>query len=272
MCVDGMDLVELAVAKLIPAPSQWPEFYDWAHAEFDLTDASWIPAGGVWIIFGQVIQDERWSGSKPYGKMLHAIYLLAYALRDDYIPQWHARGDYLNLAMSADNNYHGPFYSRFINDSGDTGATAETGRFLARDRTDYQCAIFDANRPNSSNPAVRAGVMVHESWHHWQYKYDWEGDHLTGGKIAEGREGDYYYRHGSGAFDFGQLWNYDLTPPMRFHSPYQIEAEFYADLAEHSFGWVPISVADSARSQGNNLLANRFHNGTSYRIGQPRPF
>jgi hypothetical protein len=270
MCIDGMGMADLAVDRLIPAPSQWPEFYDWAHEEFDLTDGSWVPAGGVLRIFGITLQDERWNGSKPYGKMIHSIYLLAYALRDDYIPQWHARLDYLNSAMSADNDYHGPFYSRFIS-SGDAGATAVTGRVAARDRTDYKCQIFDLGA-GGDDPAARAGAIVHESWHHWQYKYDWEGDHLTGGRIKAGQEGDYYYRHGSGAFDFGTLWRYDLSAPMRFHSPYQIEAEFLADLAEHSFGWIPLIVKDSARVGGNSLLANRFFNGTNYRIGQPRPF
>lgn len=269
MCIDGMGMNDLAVNRLIPTPSQWPEFYDWAHAAFDLSDSSWVPAGGVLRIFNQTILDERWNGSKPYGKMIHAIYLLAYALRDDYIPQWHARLDYLSAAMSADNNYHGPFYSRFIN-SGDSYATSMTGRVAARDWTDYKCPIFDRGS-GGDDPAVRAGTIVHEGWHHWQYKYRWKGDHPTGGNI-DGPEGDYYYRHGSGAFDFGTLWTYDLSSPIRFHSPYQIEAEFLADLAEHSFGWVPLSVIDSARNQGNLLLRKAFFNIARYRIGQPRPF
>lgn len=260
MCIDGMGMVELAVDRLMPGPSEWPEFHDWAHDAFQLTDDSWDPAGG----------HERWNGSKPYRKMLHSIYLLAYALRDDYIPQWHARNDYLDAARSADNRYHGPFYSRFIS-SGDAGATAQTGRVAARDRTDYKCQIFDLGR-TGDDPGVRASAIVHEGWHHWQYKYRWQDHHLTGGKIKPGTEGDYYYRHGSGAFDFGALWGYDLSPPLRFHSPYQVGTEYLADLAEHSFGWVPLAVKDSARNNGNTLLADRFHNGTSYRIGQPRPF
>src|SRR5262249_54051869 len=105
MCVDGMTMCELAVDRLIPAPSHWPEFYSWAHDAFDLSDDSWDPAGG----------SETWNGSKPYGKMIHAIYLLTYALRDEYVLQWHARNDYLSAARAADNSYHGPFYLRFIN-------------------------------------------------------------------------------------------------------------------------------------------------------------
>ena len=260
MCVDGMGMVDLAMNRLIPAPSQWPEFFEWAHSAFDMNDASWDPAGA----------GERWNGSKPYGKMINAIYLLAYALRDEYIPQWHARADYLEAARAADNAYHGPFYLRFADGAGE--ASADTGRTAARDRTDYHCQVFDKGSV-SDDPANRASVIVHEGWHHWQYKYGWEGTHLTGGNIKEGWEGDYYYRHGSGTFDFGTLWGYNLNSnPMRFHSPYQIGVEFDADLAEFSFSWIPVSVAQSARSFGNTRLANQFHNAVSYRIGQPRPF
>lgn len=261
MCTDGMVTVDRAVYLLIPAPSQWPEFYAWAHDAFALTDDSWDPAGG----------GSPGNGNLPYGKMFNAIYLLAYALRDEYIPQWHARNDYLSAARAIDNVYHGPFYMRFIN-SNASEAQSEVGRFAARDRTDYRCPLFNMGGP-SDDPANRASVIVHEGWHHWQYKYDWEGGHQTGGGISAGWDGDWYYRHGSGAFDFGTLWQYDLNSvPMRFHSPYQIAVEYDADLAEFPFGWVPLSVSQSARNFGNTRLVNQFKNRTSYRIGQPRPF
>lgn len=261
MCVDGMTMCELAVDRLIPAPSQWPEFYTWAHDAFDLSDDSWDPAGG----------NETWNGSKPYGKMIHAIYLLAYALRDEYVLQWHARDDYLSAARAADNSYHGPFYLRFINGQ-DAEASADTGRFAARDRTDYKCPVFD-NGGKSDDPANRASVMVHEGWHHWQYNYGWNGDHLHGGAITPGLDGDWYYLHKFWQFDFGQLWRYDLqSDPMRFHSPYQIGTEFDGDLAEFSYSWVPVVVQDQARYYGNTRLANQFKNRVTYRIGNPRPF
>ena len=261
MCVDGMTMAELAVDRLIPAPSQWPEFYSWAHDVFALTDDSWDPAGG----------EAQWNGSLPYGKMLHAIYLLAYALRDDYIPQWHARADYLNAARAADNNYHGPLYARFLNDS-DAEAQSDTGRFAARDRINFKCPLFD-RAGVSDDAANRASVMVHEAWHHWQHKYGWKTDHQFGGAITPGMEGDWYYFHGSGLFDFGTLWTFDAhSNPLRFHSPYQIAVEFDGDLAEYSFSWVPVIVQDQARYYGNTRLANQFKNRISYRIGNPRPF
>jgi hypothetical protein len=53
---------------------------------------------------------------------------------------------------------------------------------------------------------------------------------------------------------------------------YQIEAEFFADLAELAVPSVPSLITQTARDHGNILLANAFVNATPYRIGQPRPW
>jgi hypothetical protein len=261
MCTDGLNMVDAAVARLIPVPSQWPEFFSWAAGAFTLDqDDSWDPAG----------EAEPYLASLPYGKMINAIYLLAYALSDNYSLQWHARNDYLSAARAESNAYHGPFYLRFVDGSGE--ASSDTGRFAARDRTDIHCAVFNF-QGSSDDPANRASVLVHESWHHWQYAKGYKGDHFSGGEgdVAPGVEGDYYYFHRVSAFDFGVLWQYQLSP-LLFHSPYQVQCEFDADLAELSFGWVPIAVTQSARYYGNTRLALQFFNRPSYRIGQPRPF
>lgn len=261
MCKDGMSLAESAIWVRIPTEGQWPEFYRWARAAFDLTDDSWNPAGAA----------NPSDGNLPYGKMITSIYLLAYALRDEYIPQWHARADYLSAARAADNRYHGPFYCRFQN-SNASEARSETGRVAARDRINFRCPVFDVGGP-SDDPANRASVMVHEAWHHWQYKYDYDGVHQTGPSVANGLEGDWYYFHGSGVFDFGTLWVHDThAGSFRFHSPYQVAIEFDADLAEYSFGWIPTIVRQQARYYGNTRLATQCKNRIAYRIGDPRPF
>jgi len=259
MCTDGLGTVDAAVARLIPVPSQWPEFFSWAAGAFALDeDDSWDPAG----------EAEPWRASLPYGKMINAIYLLAYALSDDYWSQWHARNDYLSAARAESNAYHGPFYLRFVDGHGE--ATADTGRFLARDRTDMHCAVFNF-RGASDDPVNRASVLVHESWHHWQWEKGFVGDHLHGGDIDPDLDGDHYYFHPVSAFDFGVLWQYRLSP-LLFHSPYQVQCEFAADIAELSNDWVPIAVTQSARHFGNTRLALQFFKRPSYRIGQPRPF
>jgi hypothetical protein len=252
MCTDGLNMVDAAVASLIPVPSQWPEFFSWAAGAFTLDqDDSWDSAG----------EAEPYLASLPYGKMINTIYLLAYALSDNYSLQWHARNDYLSAARAAASNYHGPFYLRFVDGSGE--ASSDTGRFAARDRTDIHCAVFNF-QGSSDDPANRASVLVHESWHHWQYAKGYKGDHFSGGEgdVAPGVEGDYYYFHRVSAFDFGVLWQYQLSP-LLFHSPYQVQCEFDADLAELSFGWVPIAVTQSARYYGNTRLALQFFNRPS---------
>jgi hypothetical protein len=89
MCIDGLGMVDAAVARLIPVPSQWPEFYSWMAGAFTLDeDDSWNPA----------YESQPYLSSYPYGKMRNAIYLLAYALSDNYQSQWHSRGDYLPAA------------------------------------------------------------------------------------------------------------------------------------------------------------------------------
>ena len=70
-----MGTVDLAMNRVVPPNYLWPEFYSWAIGAFDLTDDSWDPAGG----------SPPYLGSLPFGKMMHSIYLLTYALWDDYV-------------------------------------------------------------------------------------------------------------------------------------------------------------------------------------------
>jgi hypothetical protein len=162
--------------------------------------------------------------------------------------------------------YHGPFYLRFVDGAGE--AEAFTQQFLARDYTDVHCAVFNFEGP-SDDPVNRASVLVHEAWHHWQYHKGFEGDHPTGGDIESGLEGDYYY-HQVGDFDFGVLWQYQLDP-LRFHSPYQVQCEFDADIAEFSFGWIPVAVTQSARQFGNTRLVKQFFNRPPTGLGSLAP-
>lgn len=256
MCRDGIGLVDLAMSKIVPWQPLWPEFYAWAINEFDLSDDSWDPAGG----------SPPYLRSLPMGKMMLSIYLISYALRDEYIPQWHARNDYLDAARGPENHYHEDQNYRFIQVGDDPKSEAST-HDEAGDDIDMHCKVFDLESV-SDDPVNRASVMIHEAWHHWQRHRGFVSDHLPGSL-------DWYYRHGSGEFDFGQLWKYRIDPTNRhhlFHSPYQIQVEFDADIAEYSRSFIPVAVTDSARSFGNARLSNRFKNTPGYRIGRPRPF
>jgi hypothetical protein len=258
-CVDGASLEETTVQNLYGC---WRDFYLWVWQAYDLTDFTWDHAG---------ISDAC-NVSQPFAKVVNAAFLINYALSDNYIPQWHSTEDYRNSSRASDNNFHGPFYCRlaFAGDSATTEANSQTGRFLAEDRINLYCYLFNLGSP-ANLPSERAAVMVHESWHHWQYKHGFVTAHPQCGSPAH--DCDYYYFHGTGAFDFGQMDRYDTDPNhLLFHSPYQVAVEFHADLAEMSLPWVPLIVTQSARSIGNNRIDNRFVNAVGYRIGNPRPF
>jgi hypothetical protein len=113
-------------------------------------------------------------------------------------------------------------------------------------------------------------VLLHESWHHWQHKYGFKTDHIGG---CSNGACDYYYFHGVGAYVFGNLHVYDTNPQhLRFHSPYQLCAEFEGDLAEYAKPFVPTIVTQTARNLGNLRISTCFANAVSYRIGNPRPW
>ena len=44
---------------------------------------------------------------------MHAVYLLTYAIRNEYIPQWHSREDYLAAANGLGGQYHDWFEIQF---------------------------------------------------------------------------------------------------------------------------------------------------------------
>lgn len=257
MCIDGAGVEENAVQALYGC---WRDFFLWAWDAYALTDDSWEPAG----------LNDACNIALPFAKVLNSIFLINYALSDNHALQWHSTEDYASSSRAADNRFHGPFYQRFIESDGAAFATTEIGRVAARDRTDLHCPLFNF-RAFYATATSRAGTMLHESWHHWQYKHGFVGTHPKCGSPPG--DCDYYYFHGVGAYEFGYLDRYDTNPShFRFHSPRQVQVEFLADLAEMANGWIPTAVAVMARNYGNLRLANEFVNAVGYRIGDPRPW
>ncbi|SRR6266404_5534069 len=263
MCQDGWGTLEEVVAHgAISLHVDVDAFVNWAIGAYALTDDSWDGAGA----------GDPNDGELPYGKVLTSIFLINYALSDDYIPQWHSTEDYASCSRAAANRFHGPFYMRFIEYKGSADADSETGRFAARDRTNLHCPLFNLDS-DSNSPSNRAGALVHEAWHHWQYAHGFSTHHPAASGACSASGCDYYYFHGSGWFEFGTLDRWDTNPAsFRFHSPYQVQAEFLGDLAELAKSWVPNLITKTARDFGNALLENSFINRVSYRIGDPRPW
>jgi hypothetical protein len=255
-CVVGANLEETAVKGLYGC---WRELYLWVWQAYDL-DYTWDRAG----------LDDACNVAKPFGKVVNAAFLINYALSDDITRQWHSTQDYRDSSRAQASSYHASLYYRLSLKSGSAEANAETGRFLAQDRINLLCRLFDLGNPSDS-ASIRAADMVHESWHHWQYHHGFTTKHPQCGSPS--RDCDYYYPHRVSGFPFGQLDRYDTNPAtMRFHSPYQITVEFDADLAETSQPWVPLVVTQAARNSANSRLSSQFVNTPGYVVGNPRPF
>jgi hypothetical protein len=262
-CIDGANPQDIAVQRMYNGC--WPDLYRWVWQAYQLTDDSWKPAGF----------SDACNINLPFAKVVNAAYVINYTLTDNYQLQWHSTEDYASLSRAADNRFHGNFYMRFIQYNGSSEADSETGRFAAEDRTNLHCPLFNLNGA-SDDPVNRASVLVHEAWHHWQHKHGYKSDHMngpTGACTWSGASCDYFYPHGLSAFDFGALDRYNTDPKdFRFHSPYQIQSEFDADVAELAKPSVPLAVTQKARYYGNTRLANAFVNRVAYRIGNPRPW
>jgi hypothetical protein len=254
-CNDGANGNETAVQNLYGC---WPDLYNWAWRAYQLTDDSWDPAG----------LHHACNVNLPFAKVVNSVFMINYTLTDNYSLQWHSTEDYRSSSRAGGNRFHGDFYQRFIQYNGSSEADSETGRFLAEDRTNLHCPLFNLGG-GSDDVTNRASVMLHESWHHWQHAHGFDTSHPQ----CRGHDCDYYYFHTVSQFDFGALDRYDTNPShLLFHSPYQIAVEFDADVAELSQGWVPVSVEQSARNYGNNRLSSQFVNSPGYTIGNPRPW
>jgi hypothetical protein len=116
---------------------------------------------------------------------------------------------------------------------------------------------------------------MHEGWHGWLDKYNWNNGSVAGHRATQGActaaGCDYFYFHGVSEYVFGALWETDGTA-NRFHSPNQVQVEFLCDVADQPQPWVPNSVRLASQNDANTRAAQRFINGPGYRCGDPRPW
>jgi hypothetical protein len=258
-CIDGTNQAERDLWAIHNC--RW-DFVLWQYKAYRMSDDDW----GGWGF------RDACNINLPYPKAVNASYLLTYGLTDNYSLQWHATIDYRHAAEAWGTETHNQIH--YIPSTNRSWlAQAETGRFLAEDRTQMGCLLFD-NTAGTGNPATRSGDYVHEGWHHWAQKHGYNPSHMDGpiGACTLGAGGcDWFYSHGVGAFDFGQMHTY-TSDGRFFHSPNQAQVEYLCDIAEVSNSWVPASVRTIARSEANQRLATRFRNRVAYRCGDPRPW
>ena len=242
----------------------FPAFYLWSYQAYDQRDSDW--SGRGW--------DDACNVNKEFPKHWNAAYLVTYGLQDNASFSWHGTADYRALGEAADSAFHAGLYHDAKDGTKNFGSF-QYHPFGANEVTTY-CLLYNKTSANG-NPGSRAGDFMHEGWHGWLDKYDWDngscGGHRCGtpGACTAKDACDYFYFHGVGAYAFGALYQTDGTA-ARFHSPNQVQVEFLCDVADYPSAWVPNSVRTAARSDADARSVARFINGPGYKCGNPRPW
>jgi hypothetical protein len=245
----------------------WQDYFLWQYRAYDMRESDW--SGRGW--------NDACDSSLEYPKHWNAAYLVTYGLLDNNDQSFHGTIDYRAAAEAASSNFHDHFIHQISDDN------AFFGQFLPPDRLLTDCPLYDPAATNS-NPASRAGDFMHESWHAWMRKYNWNNGSAGGHRpCVNNPDGtctlgactfsacDYFYFHGVSKYVFGALWENDGTA-NRFHSPNQVQVEFLCDVADQSQSWVPNSVRLGASADANARSAARFINGPGYSCGTFRPW
>lgn len=242
----------------------WQDFFLWQYKAYDMRSSDWNNRG--W--------NDACNRNLEYPKHWNAAYLLTYGLADNNSYSWHGTADYRATAEAAGSKFHTSLYHTASDDS------CCYGRFIwhlfGPNEVQTMCSLYNASS-SRGNPASRAGDFMHEGWHAWLDKYDWDngscGGHRCGtpGNCTAKDACDYFYFHGVGAYAFGAMYQTDGTA-NRFHSPNQVQVEFLCDVADYPKAWVPASVRQAARADANARAVTRFINGPGYQCGNPRPW
>ena len=240
----------------------WQDYFLWQYRAYDMRGSDW--GGRGW--------DDACNRFLEYPKHWNAAFLVTYGLIDNNDQSFHGTADYRATAEASSSDFHDSL-THLPSDRTDV-----FGAFIPQSGADQVltgCLLYNSARTNA-NPASRAGDFMHEGWHAWLQKYNWNngsvGGHRSGPQGSCTISGcDYFYFHGIGAYAFGAMFQTDGTA-SRFHSPNQVQVEFLCDVADQPQTWVPASVRQSARTDANTRAAQRFINGPGYTCGSPRPW
>jgi hypothetical protein len=243
----------------------WADFYAWQANAYDLRSGDWTSRG--W--------NDACNVNLEFPKHWNAAYLVTYGLLDNPSQSFHGTVDYRATAEAASSNYHDSLYHSVTDDTGVFGRFSPRIFPWGTDNVQTSCLLYNPAATNS-NPASRAGDFMHEGWHAYYDKYDFDngdvGGHRGGPLGACTATGcDYFYFHGLSAYVFGAMWENDGTGG-RFHSPNQVQVEFLCDVADQPQPWMPASVRQRAAVDANTRAAQRFINGPGYSCGSPRPW
>jgi len=236
----------------------WQDFFLWHYQVFDTRAGDWSNRGYF----------DACNNLLEYPKHWNAAYLMVYGLSDSLAGSFHGTVDYLEMSRGRDSaEWHAGFHH---------AATDNTGIFGSWDGSTVltSCSLYDTTVVNG-NPGSRGGDFVHEGTHAWMDHHGFDPAHLNnpsgGACTMTGAACDYFYFHGFGAYNFGELFQQDVTA-RRFHSPNQSQVEDLCDLADFPQPWVPASARNAATSDANARAVTRFINGPGFSCGSPRPW
>lgn len=243
----------------------WQDFFLWSYRAYDQHQSDWNNRG--W--------NDACNVNLEFPKHWNAAYLVTYGLGDQNCCSFHGTTDYRQLAEAPGSNFHNALHHTCSDDMCCFGSYSPGFWPWDTDTLATHCPLYNASLPNA-NPASRAGDFMHEGWHGWLDKYNWDngscGGHRCGPKGNCTASGcDYFYFHGIGAYAFGALYQTDGTA-NRFHSPNQVQVEFLCDVADYPKWWVPASVRQAAKADADQRAVTRFINGPGYKCGNPRPW
>ncbi len=242
----------------------WQAFFLWSYKAYDQRQSDWNNRG--W--------NDACNRNLEFPKHWNSAYLVTYGLRDENCCSWHGTTDYRALGEAAGSKFHDGLYHTCKDDTCCFGSWS--WNFWGANELSTNCPVYSTAWTNA-NPASRAGEFMHEGWHGWLDKYDWDngscGGHRCGtpGNCTAKDACDYFYFHGVGAYAFGSLYGTDGTA-ARFHSPNQVQVEFLCDVNQYPQSWVPASVRQAAKSDADARAVARFINGPGYKCGDARPW
>jgi hypothetical protein len=246
----------------------WEEYFLWQYQAYDVRGSDWSDRGFFQACDGNLEYPKHWSSTT----------LLEYDLLDNNDQSFHGMVDYWQTARAAGSAFHDSLYHVATDDS-----TIFGGYDPNIHQVKTSCLLYDPSSPNA-NPGSRGGDFMHEGWHAWLQKYNFDNGPAGGHRACITNPDttctlgactmngcDYFYFHGISVYLFGAMWENDGTF-NRFHSPNQVQVEYLCDVSDQSQGYIAASVRQSAAADANARAAQRFINGPGYTCGSPRPW
>jgi hypothetical protein len=268
-CNQGSDRLSTADSDWWAVHGCQSSYYLWQYLAYH-TDSGWPGSGNGF--------ESACTKRMNYPKFWSASYLVNYGLSDNWDYCFHfSQSDYRPLAEGGSSNFHesNEYFAPENLSGGAFGAWYYDYAPGSDNNIHLGCPLFDKTLSVNANPASRAGDFMHESWHGYEDKWDWDINCNAGHRCKSGactvNSCDYWHWHTISVYAPGQLYQ-NKTSGNPSHRPNQVQVEFLCDVNQYPAANVPASVRNAAKSDANTRAAQRFINGPGYKCGDPRPW